>query len=51
MTEKIEMVVFFKLEVKGRSNIQCISSVENNTSYKKLIQYFHYESIYYVLRD
>lgn len=43
MTEKIEMVIFFKLEVKGKSNRQHISSAKNNIFYRKLILYDHYE--------
>lgn len=43
MTEKMRMAAFFKLEEKGKSNTQCISSAKNNTFYRKSIWYFHCE--------
>lgn len=39
MTEKMRMAVFFRLEIKGKSSMQCISSAKNNTFNRKSIQH------------
>lgn len=39
MTEKIGMVFFFKLEIKGKSNTQCLFSAKSNTFYRKSAWY------------